>query len=259
MVVNDHCDVLECAHPYCEDRNKMRRAGAIFDRLQLARQGRPVIYSVFTVPPSRREEAAKGKVWKRWLRNLIAYLKKEFDLDYAAERSDPCGEDGERWHPHINLAWIRKSGKGWIPDEQLALIKARWKKIIGIRQSDPISVYTSYTKADAKIMFIAKYLGRCWPRWAKSQKYLLRVKWFGRPPKVEKIKGPRLCKCCGKEEVYLAVGSEEAAAALAAMGYERLLEEAADRRRHFQRMRPAKFKKFTAIVSSDGTRWAPED
>jgi hypothetical protein len=255
-VCQEHCDRLECSHPYCERRNRDRRAGAIFDRLQLARRGREVIYQVYTVPPCRREAAAQEKTWKRWLRNLIAWLKKTFDLEYAAERSDPCGEDGERWHPHVNLAWVRKNGKGWLEPDELEAIKARWKKIIGLAPSDAISVYSSYTAQDQKIMHIARYLGRPWPRWAKTQKYLLRVKWFGKPPKVEKVKGPKLCKCCGCEEVYLTFGSREAAEAMAAQGYERCLEEAEDRRRHLLSMRPAKFAKYDVRISSGETLWS---
>lgn len=257
-VVRDHCDNLSCAHPYCEQTNRDRRARDIFDRIELARRGRPVIYTVFTVPPSRREAAADMKTWKRWLRNLIAYLKKDFDLEYAVERSDPAGEDGQRWHPHSNLAWIRRSGKGFLTPEELEAIKARWKKILGLKPEDAISVHTSYTRHEKKIRFICRYLGRPWPRWAKGQKYLLRVKWFGRPPKVEKEKGAGICPKCGLDVVCMQLGSEEAAIALAARGYDNLLAESKDRQRHFARSRPAKFSKFTARVGPGGTEWIPE-
>lgn len=257
-VVRDHCDNLSCAHPYCEQKNRSRRARDIEDRIELARRGRCLIYQVYTVPPSRREAAAVPKTWKRWLRNLIAYLKNDFDLDFAAERSDPCGEDGERWHPHINLAWVRKSGKGFFTPEELEAIKARWKKIIGLKPADAISVYSRYTKEPKKIQHICSYLGRPWPRWAKAQKYLLRVKWFGRPPKVEKDAGGGLCPKCGLDVVCLQVGSQEAAEQLAGRGYDNLLAEWKNRKLHFARSRPAKFAKFTARVGPGGTEWIPE-
>lgn len=256
-VVRDHCDNLACSHPYCEQTNRDRRGRDVFDRIQLARRGRPVIYTIFTVPPAQREAAAIEKNWRRWLRNLLAFLKKDYDLEYAAERSDPCGEDGERWHPHVNLLWVRKSGKGWIEDAELDAIKARWKKIIGVRPEDPIDVRTAYSRKERKIAFWCRYLGRPWSRWAKGQKYLLRVKWFGRPPKVEKEPaGP--CPRCGRDVICLKLGSQQAAEDLAALGYERLLEEYEDRKAHFRRMRPAKFKKFQASVSAQGTIWTLE-
>lgn len=257
-VVRDHCDNLSCSHPYCEEKNRDRRGRDVFDRIQLARRGRALVYSIFTVPPSRREAAADSKTWKRWLRNLIAYLKKDFDLEYAAERSDPCGEDGERWHPHVNLLWVRHSGKGWIEDQEREAIQARWKKIIGLRSEDPINIRHQYSREERKIGFWCRYLGRPWPRWAKGQKYLLRVKWFGRPPKVEKDPGAAACPKCGRDVICLQLGSQQAAEDLAARGYERLLEEYEDRKAHFRRTRPAKFKKFKATVSAQGTLWTPE-
>jgi hypothetical protein len=245
QILRDYCDRLECS--FCELRNRDRRARDIYDRLQLARRGRAVIYTIFTLPPSRREAAADPKTWKRWLRNLIAFLKKSYDLEYAVERSDPAGEDGERWHPHINLLWVRRSGKGWIDEVDLDAIKARWKKIVGLKKDDPIDVATSYTRKEKRIRFWCRYLGRTWPRWAKGQKYMLRVKWFGKPPKVEKPIGSTCCPKCGLDVVCLKLGSQEAAEALAARGYEQLLLEWQDRKKHFQRMRPAKFHKVDFV------------
>ncbi len=256
-IVRDHCDKLSCSHPYCEQTNRDRRGRDAYDRIQLARRGRPVIYTIFTVPPSRREAAADPKNWKKWLRSLIAYLKKNFDLEYAAERSDPCGEDGTTWHPHVNLLWVRRSGKGFIEDADLDSIKARWAKIIGLKPGDPIDVRTAYSRKERKIGFWCRYLGRPWPRWAKGQKYMLRVKWFGRPPKVEKEKGG-LCPKCGLDVICMQVGTQQAAEELAAKGYDNLVLEYEDRKKHFRRMQPAKFQRYSVRVSADGTEWTPE-
>ncbi len=256
-VVRDHCDKLSCAHPYCEDKNRDRRARDIFDRMQLARRVRPVVYQVYTVPPSRREAAADMKTWKRWLRNLVAFLKKDFDLEYAVERSDPAGEDGERWHPHVNLLWVRRSGKGFFTPEELDSIKVRWRKIIGLGKDDAISVYSQYTREEKRIRFWCRYLGRSWPRWAKGQKYLLRVKWFGKPPKVERETGGP-CPKCGMDVICMQVGSQQAAEDLAAKGYDNLVLEYEDRKKHFRRMSPAKFQRYSVRVGSEGTTWTPE-
>ena len=217
-VVRDHCDNLDCSHPYCEDVNRGRRARDIYQRLEQARNGRPVIYTVLTVPPSRRQDAAVDKTWRRWIRQLVSYMKKHLQLQYAVERSDPAGEDGETWHPHVNLLWIRLDGKGFLDPDVLDALKARWKKILKMRADDVSNVYTQFSSHDAKLRHWASYLGRCWPRWVEGHKYLLRVKWFGRPPKVEDAGGEHLCKLCGEEVVVLRFGSLEAAEEMAARG-----------------------------------------
>lgn len=287
-VVRDHCDRLECAQPYCERKNRDRRGRDIFDRLDAARAGRRVIYTVCTVPPALRARAAEPGRWQKWMARLVKWMRKNLRLQYAMERSDPAGEDLERWHPHTNLLWIQHNP---IPNQfkplggnELEELKHAWRCILyteeykevrravnagelGLEESlgrlidlegAPINIYVDDAKEEAQLRHLSSYAGRPWPRWAKTQKYLLRVKWFGKPPKVEKDKGAGLCPRCGKDVVCIQTGSQQAAEELAARGYDNLLAEWEDRKAHFARSRPAKFQRYSVRVGPGGTTWTRE-
>jgi hypothetical protein len=289
--VRDHCDDKACEHNYCSDRNRSRRARDIEDRMELNRKGRSLIYTVFTVPPSRREAAAEkvklrarktkqdqakqdavrrilagystpereaavlkmklnsvnrlvkkardGKEgpaevwrWKLWLGQLVEYMKAELKLDFAVERSDPAGgEHPDRWHPHINLLWVRKDGKGYLTPEQLGLLKARWKEIIGVPPEDAISIWTAFAapQAEARRRHWYSYMGRTWPAWEEKFDYHCRIKWLGKPEKSPEREADPCCPRCEMEVAVVRCGSEEAAADLAAKGYEFVLATMYDR------------------------------
>lgn len=286
-VVRDHCDRLECAHPYCERVNRDRRGRDIFNRLDAARAGRRVIYTVCTVPPSLRSRAAEPGRWQKWLARLVNYMRKNLRLQYAMDRSDPAGEDLITWHPHTNLLWIQNNP---IPvqfkplgENELEGLKHAWRAILytqeykeirravnagemGLQESlvalleleaAPLNVYVDSAHEEAQLRHLSDYAGRPWPRWAKTQKYLLRVKWFGKPPKIEKEPaGP--CPKCGLDVICMQVGTQEAAEALASKGYDNLVLEYEDRKKHFRRMSPAKFQRYSVRVSAEGTEWTPE-
>lgn len=248
--VRQHCDKRGCSEDYCRGKIRERRARKIKARLDAGRtDGRAVIYTVFTVPPERRGAAADGKTWKKWIDRLLRYMKKELALDYAVERTDPCGEDGETWHPHINLLWIRRQGfRGFIKPEQLAALKAKWASIIyGGRTDRTVSVHTAFSTDEARIWHWCRYMGRTWSRWEEEFKYHLRIKWLGRPPKTPEEVKDSCCPKCSEEIVLMAFGTPEAAAAAAlTWSYERLFDEAQAAR--FERMR--KFGKWREISSA---------
>ncbi len=250
--------------------------------LEADRKGRPVIYFIGTVPPEIRGRLADEGNWRRLIRRLMDRLKKDFSFDYGVERSDPAGKDGETWHPHVNLLFVRKDRAGWIDEAE---VRRMWKELLyapelkEIRratnakeisleeglgrlleyEAQPVDIHLEYSKDEAKINFWCDYLGRPWPRWAAEHKYMLRVKWFGnRPTRPERDKTNE-CPRCGLKVYTLQLGSEQAAQEMAAMGYERIRDECEDRRRHFARSRPAKFKKCTVRVSAEGTFWTREN
>lgn len=267
-VVRDHCDVKECEHNYCGDVLRKKRARLIEDKFEAGLHGRSVIYTVFTVPPSRRLAAAEtvtlrprrkkdGSLeprqvprWKLWLDELVDGLKGALCLEYACERSDPAGEDRDRWHPHINLLWVREDGDGFITEEQLEALKSEWKRIVGVREEDPISIYTSYAKPkdEARRRHWYSYMGRIWPGWEEQFPYLCRIKWLGKPAKRPEREPDPCCPKCEQEVIVIATGSPEAAELLAARGYEALQQEwravVAFRRRRL----PVEFKPLAEIV-----------
>lgn len=268
--VGDHCDRKECGHNYCRDVNRKRRARDIQARFEHSLKGRDTIYSIFTIPPARRLAASErvklrprtkkdGTVepreewrWKLWVGLLVEYMKQELHLDYALERSDPAGaKNPGRWHPHVNLLWCRKfelveteHGRiprrrtGWLSPEQLGLLKAKWKEIIGQDDGAPIVVWTRYAKGqDArKRGFWFSYMGRTWPEWEEAFPYHCRMKWFGRPEAAPDEDRDVCCRKCGLEVAVVRCGSEEDAEALALRGYAHVLQESRDRIEHLRKM-----------------------
>jgi hypothetical protein len=208
-----------------------------------------VIYSVFTVPPERRGAASDRKTWKKWLDRLLRYMKKELGFDYGVERTDPCGDDGETWHPHVNLLWIRRQGfRGFIPPAELKALKTKWASIVyGTKDVSrkPISVYTAFTTDEARILHWCSYMGRTWSRWEEDFKYHLRIKWLGRAPKTPKETNDGCCPRCGKEIQRMQFGAEAAALEAGSWSYERLREEVEEQRLD----RVLKYGKFRPVNS----------
>lgn len=271
--VRDHCDKKSCEHNYCAERNRTRRARDIEDRMEHSRRGRSLIYTVFTVPPSRREAAAErvtlrprrkkdGTVepreewrWQHWLRELIEYLKDELGFDYGCERSDPAGAEApDRWHPHINLLWVRKNGHGYLSPEDLGLLKARWKEIVGEAPEMPISIWTAFAQDGnvARRRHWYSYQGRTWPAWEEKFPYHCRIKWLGKPAKAPERDVDPCCPKCLLEVAVVRTGSQEAAEALAARGYEHVLAEYHGRLKELRKMaamrKPAEWQKRGELV-----------
>lgn len=249
--VRQHCDKRGCAEEYCREKIRSRRARKIKARLDAGRtDGRAVIYTVFTVPPERRGAAGDRKTWKKWIDRLLRYMRKELALEYAVERTDPCGEDGETWHPHSNLLWIRKNGfRGYLEPTQLAALKAKWASIVyGTKETNgkPISVHTAFSTDEARIRHWCSYMGRTWSQWEDDFPYHLRIKWLGHPPKTPPKEVARPCEKCGKDVCRMQFGSEAAALEASAWSYDRLLLEVEEQR--FERMR--KFGKWKPINSA---------
>ena len=272
--VRDHCDDKNCEHNYCSDKNRSRRARDIEDKFEAGRRGRCVIYSVFTVPPALRQ-AAGEKVrlrarkkkdgtletrevwrWQLWLEELLEGLKGTFGLEYAVERSDPAGDDRDRWHPHINLLWVREDGGGFIEEGQLEALKSEWKAIIGEKEENPISVHTAYAapRDEARRRHWYSYMGRTWPGWEEEFPYHCRLKWLGRPAKRPERDLETHCPKCEAEVVVIKCGSEEAAELLASKGYDNLKLEHDERLQMLKRCAKARPPTFEMVISVGGSR-----
>lgn len=266
-IVRDHCDRKTCSNPSCSDRNRKRRGMDIGARMEhclevnhqrrimeeaaqatlekrLCRPVKPpgLIYTVLTVPPRLRLDMADPKRWRKVLQRLMAYLKEYHGLEYAVERTDPCGEDGTTWHPHANLLWIKKNGKSWVEEAEVQAIKDRWKRILGEHPENPINVYFQYAPSSKprRRKHLYSYLGRTWPSWEAELRYHLRIKWFGKAPKrPDRVKDYH-CKKCGLEIAKVKCGTLEAARDLLARGYESLLAEQHERMAALRRSRRCK-------------------
>lgn len=180
--------------------------------------GRDLCYSIFTVPEHRRLAAADYETWSGWKEELIDYLKEKLGFVWGVERADPAGKcwDAEhadiycecskcrKWHPHVNLYWVRSTITGHLTDAELLDLKREWARIIGAAftwQNDGphpvIDVRHRYckdpeTQTDrndaAKYAGMrrhwALYLGRHWAAWQQCEqiKRHLRIKWYGKFP-----------------------------------------------------------------------------
>jgi hypothetical protein len=250
--VRQHCDKRGCSEDYCREKIRERRARKIKRRLDAGRtDGRPVVYLVFTVPPSLRSQMVDKKRWKKAIDRMSRYLRNELGFQYLVERTDPCGEDGETWHPHLNFLGVRKQGfRGFLPPEQLASLKSKWAAIcfgsVAAASGKPISVYYAYSSEEARISHWCRYLGRSWSRWEAEFPYHLRVKWLGNAPKTPPKELPRPCEKCGEEICRLQFKTESAATTASGWTYARLLEEIENQR--FERLRM--YGKWKSIYSA---------
>lgn len=130
-VVRDHCDKISCGEPYCEEKNRKRRAMDLGDRIEANLGWRWLIYTILTVPPERRAAAADKKTWQKWLQRLARFMRKELKAAFICERSDPAGTDLTTWHPHANLLWARTDGRGMLSRRDLERLRYKWSDIIG--------------------------------------------------------------------------------------------------------------------------------
>lgn len=197
----------------CESHLRARRAGSFRDRIEPARRGKPLIYTIFTVPLYLRALAADPKVWSSWRRRIWKYLKKKHGGLFAVERTDPCGDSDERvWHPHLNFLWIQRDG--FRPYLDVGALRQEWARIIGA--TGEVNAWTQYSSNDRKIGHWYWYLSRTWPDWQATAKKHMTVRWLGSyPTKPEKQKR---CPDCGADFVSLDCGSKAQAEELAQLG-----------------------------------------
>lgn len=184
--MNADCDT-------CAEYTGARRARNAWEKFDHGRAGRPVCYTVLTVPPWLREEAARLSTWKLWRKKLVAYLKKRWGLDYGVEWSQPTGDNKDFFHPHINLLWVVKNGFRTFID--VGELRAAWGKIIGSKAK--VVIHHQYVPGRQlqKILHRFRYVFRAFTGWAF---WMGNVKWYGNWPKPKKEdKRDRSCGRCG--------------------------------------------------------------
>lgn len=199
----------------CEDDLRQRGALAVKGRFTPHLRGRDVRYDVLTVPEHRRLAAADWKTWAKWTKAIMAYLQGKLGMVWAVVRTDPAGKcrDAEvsglycdcskcsKWHPHLNVLWVRK-GSGWLSETQLLDLKLEWARIIGaeiIWKDDApfpiVNVWGDYAKdpgstkdreekarREGYLWHLYSYMARKWPAWQKSARRYLWIRWYGKYP-----------------------------------------------------------------------------
>lgn len=182
-VVMTGCMRVQCQN--CKDQVSRRRAAAAFDRLEAGRGGRPVIYTVFTVPPALRDRYRRSP--REWdsLRKQVWRFLQLLGARFALEATHPVGDENpNEFHPHFNFLWV--SNRQAFLD--VSLLQAMWAKLLDI----PLAVaHTQYSHKVGKIRHWCRYVVRTFPG---SPFQPARVRWFGKRPRVQKQK--RLCGFC---------------------------------------------------------------
>lgn len=210
-VYESGCCRLDCLA--CESHLRARRSAAFRDRIEPTRGVKPLHYTIFTVPPSLRAQAADPNLWSSWRRRIWKYLKKKHGGLFAVERTDPAGDsDKSLWHPHLNFLWIQRDG--FRPHLDLDAIRAEWARIIGY--AGKVDFHHEYSTNERKIGFWYWYQSRTWADWQGSVKKHLTIRWLGSYPK--KPEKETCCPDCGSSFVSLYCGSRDAAESLAALG-----------------------------------------
>ena len=159
------CHRASCTN--CEEKLRTRRMLEIRARFEGpdGRQGKPVLYTVFTVPPELRAAAADPKTWTKWRRAIWKVMRLKFGGLFAVERTDPCGDRApEKWHPHFNFLWVQTDGAR--PFIDVHALREAWAEVIG--SSRLPSVNHAYGHHPARLQHWYWYMGRTWPDWHQS-------------------------------------------------------------------------------------------
>jgi hypothetical protein len=207
------CHRLSCSA--CEDGLRIRRTQAIKARFEgpNGRGKKPVIYTIFTVPPELRAAAADPKTWTKWRRAIWKAMKKKFGGLFAVERTDPCGDrNPSLWHPHLNFLWVQRDG--FSPYLDRDALAAEWAAVIGSERE--IDFHTKYSDFWPRLQHWYSYMGRTFPDWQGSVRRHLGVRWLGKYPK--KVPPEKSCVECGEDFVFVTGLDRKGAEELAALG-----------------------------------------
>lgn len=200
----------------CEDHLRTRQAAKFKgESITPHLAGRDLCYTVLTTPEHLRQAAAHYPTWAKWVKTFLKALEARLGMAWGVLRSDPAGKCKEaerlgrycdcskcsKWHPHVNLLWVRKGGSGELSDYELWLMKSLWAEAIGAahvwdgNRPRPMVVVHHYYKADPSTLKGKEkeraegclwkwysYQGRKWPAWQKTAKKFLRIRWVGKYP-----------------------------------------------------------------------------
>lgn len=185
------CMAMSCTR--CAPAVTARRARKAHARLDAGRKGRPVLYTVLTVPPAMRAKFTDRKAWRAALRRMWKSMEKEFGALYGVEGSHPIGKDTEVFHPHANFLWVQRSGFRYMLDTNR--LRELWAKAIGCR--GVVDVHTQFMTTDAKVAHRVRYALRTFPGF---QGWTGSIRWYGSYPPMPKDDdggGAVRCPDCG--------------------------------------------------------------
>lgn len=190
-IVPSTCMSLDCLG--CKDHVGKRRARSVARRLigynhsvRKYHHGKPVIYTVLTVPKEIRERFyLNHDAWRKARKKLWYVLKNYFGGKFGVEATHPSGDKNPNvFHPHLNFLWIQRRGfRAFIDVDRL---RAEWQKILDVDTAD---VYSQYSSDVRRIMHWSKYVTRVFPG---NHQWTGPLRWFGKYPKIKIV---RECHC----------------------------------------------------------------
>jgi len=186
-IIPSTCMSTNCT--LCQPHVGQRRAGSVFRRLMQTTSNqyrysppKPVIYTVFTIPPHKREFYLDPKRWSKFRKEVWTILRNDF--------GGPCGDIDPTWfHPHLNFVWRQRPGfRGFIDEKKL---KDAFRYIV---EASVVDVWTAYTTEVGLIKKWINYTCRTFPG---NHVWTGPIRWFGKY--LRGIKSvPEICFMCGQ-------------------------------------------------------------
>jgi hypothetical protein len=205
-VFKQGCKRKDC--PTCSDEVLKRRSARIFKRFELGRKNRPILYTTLTVPVELRDKYQDRLEWRKVVKAVIAHFKKHLAMEFGVEQSHPISEDHPwRFHPHINLLWIRKPGYGAQLD--LDELRSFWATVLHYDKEPVVWHEFAAQKrvnkqtgevitVNMQIKHLCNYVARPFPGYGL---WLGSIRWYGGKAVPKLPDEIHVCPCCG--EAYL--------------------------------------------------------
>ena len=179
----------------CSSAINYRRFTRSLKRFKAKGYDRPLMYTVFTVPPGKlREKALNLATWKYWVKSIMDIMKENYGLEYALVSYHPAGKNEEIFHPHLNIVWIQK--RGLLHKLDLESLRYFWAKIIKAKDGIVV-IYHEWAKHELQKIHIINYVVRPFPGWKWWRGPSIR--WYGKYPRgVDCDPGEWICPVCGE-------------------------------------------------------------
>jgi hypothetical protein len=157
---------ITCGKDWCRDCGAMgsmahqRRTGKIYPRLKaILDTGKKVNYLIITIPSYLRQAYYSKEALNDFRTYWRRKLKRE-GFSLGVSRWHWAGEDGRKWHPHLNLL-IQGA---FIPKPVLYRWRAElsqwWKDYFSLTFKPGANIYTSYTADPDKLRHWVNYVFR---------------------------------------------------------------------------------------------------
>jgi len=158
---------------------------------------RPLLYTIFTVPPVKREQFLHNpKLFRSVISALWINILVSFRGEYALAITHPVGDDASIFYPHLNLLWVQHKGSNPVLD--LDELRAIWAGCLDY--DGPIDVFHEFSREKGRIWHYCAYNLRVFPGWAT---WIPRIQWFGSFPKCHDVDAEHRCPVCRQTYIFL--------------------------------------------------------